>query len=125
MFMFTRKPKNIVRDVMDLTNSTSAQETSHTWMSGNEDRVARFGSTSRETFQDRRQVDRERKIISRYADSRIATSATSARGDLTRASRNERESEVLKEEVPTLPQSASMPTPPPERNFYPDFRPRL
>jgi len=132
--MFNRKPKSIVSQVINLTTGMDAQEASHTWMDQDETRQARFGSTSRETFAQRRQADRERKTISRYNDSRIATSATSARGDIYRAANSERENirkrfdtqgskkPIILNPTPPQPEGFSGNT---ESSFRPDFRPKL
>ena len=130
--MFTRKPKNIVSKVIDLTNPTSAQQASHTWMREDTTRSARFGSTSRETFSQRRQIDKERSVVSRYADSKIASSAITGRGDISRAARSERNERVLQNGVEGTTTQISNPIPPamqntptPDNAFYPDFRPKL
>ncbi len=132
--MYTRKPKNIVSKVIDLTTGLQAKEASHTWMSEDKTRTARFGSTTRETFTQRRQIDRDRSTVSRYADSSIAHSSTAARGDLTRAARSERQkinqrfssseegereiSNPLPPQLPSTPSSTNTP-------FYPEFRSKL
>ncbi len=109
--MFSRKPKSIVNQVIKLTTNLDAKQASHTWMDQDSGRQARFGSTSRETFAQRRQIDRERKTIARYNDSRIATSATRARGDLARAANRDRENIGFSDNI--------------ETSFRPDFRPKL
>ena len=133
--MYTRKPKNIVSKVIDLTTGLQAKEASHTWMSEDKTRSARFGSSSRETFSQRRQIDRTRGTVGRYADSSIATASTAARGDLTRAAQSEREkinqrfanpedtADTISNPIP--PQA--MPSTPPVTNtpFYPEFRSKL
>ncbi len=134
MLMYTRKPKNIVSKVIDLTSGLQAQEAAHTWMSEDKTRTARFGSSSRETFIQRRQIDRDRSTVSRYADSSIAHSSTAARGDLTRAARSERQkinqrfspnegsSGEISNPLPPQQPSASSSTNTP---FYPEFRSKL
>lgn len=134
MIMFSRKPKNIISKVIGLTTNTNTKEASHTWMSEDKTRQARFGSTSRETFEQRRQIDRERKTVSRYSDSRIGTSAARARGDITKAANREREKIRNRLDGDRAnPESISNPLPPqppasptaPDRSFYPEFRPKL
>ncbi|MDO8335768.1 MAG: hypothetical protein Q7T74_03240 [Candidatus Saccharibacteria bacterium] len=132
--MFSRKPKNIVSQVIKLTTDLDAKQASHTWMDKDETRQARFGSTSRETFRERRQIDRERKTIARYSDSRIGTSATRARGDLARAANREREKinnrfetqnkdkPIIVNPIPPQPEGFSGNV---ETSFQPDFRPKL
>lgn len=132
--MFSRKPKNIISKVIGLTTNTNAKEASHTWMGEDKTRQARFGSTSRETFEQRRQIDRERKVVSRYSDSRIGTSATRARGDITKAANRERKkirdrfddnqsnSKYISNPLPPQPPAAPAE---PDRSFYPEFRPKL
>ncbi len=132
--MFTRKPRDIVSKVIKLTTDTSTKNASHTWMAKDTSREGTFGSTSRETFDQRRQIDRERKTVARYNDSRIANSATHARGDLTRAANHEREVirkrfDRTKDQDPTVtnptpPQAADFSTPK-DSSFYPEFRPKL
>jgi hypothetical protein len=132
--MFIRKPRNIVSKVIDLTTKTSTTDASHTWMAEDPKRRATFGSTSRETFEQRRQIDRERKTVARYGDSRIAHSATQARGDLTRAAKRDRELvksrfDKTKDKDPTVanpvpPQVADFSSPK-DSSFYPEFRPKL
>ncbi len=132
--MFVRKPNNIVSKVIDLTTDTNTKKASHTWMAEDSTRQATFGSTSRETFEQRRQIDRERKTVARYGDSRLAHSATQARGDLTKAANREREVirkrfDKTKDKDPTIsnplpPQVADFSTPK-DSSFYPEFRPKL
>ncbi|OGL33421.1 hypothetical protein A3F64_02880 [Candidatus Saccharibacteria bacterium RIFCSPHIGHO2_12_FULL_42_8] len=132
--MYTRKPKNIVSKVIDLTTGLQAKEASHTWMGEDKTRTARFGSTSRETFAQRRQTDRSRMTVGRYSDSSIANGSTAARGDLSRAARSQREKinqrftspdETTKDiSNPLPPQEPSSPAPT-NTPFYPEFRPKL
>lgn len=128
--MFSRKPKNIVSKVIDLTTGMDAKEASHTWMSADKTRQVKFGSTSRETFEERRQIDRDRKSVARYNDSHIASVATIVRGDITRAASLER-SKIRKRFSADKPDSTQVsqpiaPTPPQDGpSFYPDFRPKL
>lgn len=132
--MYTRKPKNIVSKVIDLTTGLQAKEASHTWMGEDKTRAARFGSTSRETFAQRRQADRDRATIGRYSDSSIANSSTAVRGDLSRAARSQREKINQRFDRPEEPtQDISNPLPPQTPSspapsntpFYPEFRPKL
>lgn len=132
--MFSRKPKSIVSQVINLTTGMDAKQASHTWMDKDETRQARFGSTSRETFEQRRQADRERKTIARFSDSRIGTSATQARGDISRAANRERQGIRKRFDKPESGMSTiSNPIPPQpesfsggiESSFYPDLRPKL
>lgn len=132
--MFSRKPKSIISKVIGLTTNTNAKEASHTWMGDDKTRQARFGSASRETFEQRRQIDRERKTVSRYSDSRIGTSSTRARGDIAKAANREREkirdrfdgdqanSSNISNPLPPQPSAAP---PVSDRSFYPEFRPKL
>lgn len=132
--MFIRKPKGIVSKVIDLTTNTNTANSSHTWMAEDNSRQATFGSTSRETFEQRRQIDRERKTVARYGDSRIAHSATQARGDISRAANRSRETikkrfdqtqdqgSVITNPTPPQPDGLSGPG---QSAFYPEFRPKL
>lgn len=132
--MFIRKPRDIVSKVIDLTTDTNTKNASHTWMAKDDSREATFGSTSRETFAQRRQIDRERKTVSRYNDSRIANSASQARGDISRAANHEREV-IRKRFDRTVDNNPTIvnPTPPQppglsgtnQSSFYPEFRPKL
>lgn len=134
--MYSRKPKNIVSKVIDLTTGLQSREASHTWMAGDTTRSARFGSTSRETFSERRQVDRTRSTVGRYNDSSIAHSATAARGDLTKAARLQRDKvnqrfasndgDTVDNAISNpIPPQASAPAPSMDSTFYPDFRSKL
>ena len=132
--MFSRKPKNIVSKVINLTSGMDAKQASHTWMDKDETRQARFGSTSRETFAQRRQADRERKTISRLSDSRMGTSDTRTRVDRSRSLNQERENirkrfdkpedgtSTISNPMPPQPESFSGGI---ESTFYPDLRPKL
>ncbi len=132
--MYTRKPKNIVSKVIDLTTGLNAKEASHTWMGEDKTRSARFGSTSRETFMQRRQIDRKRSTVGRYSDSSIAHSSTAARGDLSRAAQTERRkiNERFDSSTENI-QNISNPIPPQAANppassntpYYPEIRPKL
>lgn len=132
--MFTRKPKNIVSKVIDLTTGLKSDQAAHTWMSEDNTRTARFGSTSRVTFQQRQQAEKSRHTIGRYEDSRVASVASQARGDISRAARTERDkirqrfdteqSEATSISNPAPPQLVDPPSPA-KLPFYPDFHPKL
>lgn len=131
--MFTRKPKNIVSKVIDLTTGLKADQAAHTWMSEDNTRTARFGSTSEVTFQQRQQAQRNRHTVGRYADSRVASVAVAARGDISRAARTERDKirqrfDTEQSETATisnpLPPQPIDPVSPEKSSFYPDFRPK-
>lgn len=131
--MFSPKPKNIVSKVIDLTTGLKTDQAAHTWMSEDKTRAARFGSTSRVTFQERQQADRDRHSVGRYADSRVASVATMARGDISRAAKTERDKIRQRFDTeqnnaapisnPIPPQSID-PSSPEKSSFYPDFRPK-
>lgn len=134
--MYTRKPKSIVSKVIDLTTGLQSREAAHTWMAGDTTRSARFGSTSRETFSERRQIDRTRSTVGRYNDSSIAHNATAARGDLTKAARLQREkinqrfgddtTDVGDNTISNpIPPQASPQIQDTNSTFYPDFRSKL
>lgn len=132
--MFSRKPRNIVRHVIDLTSDISAKSASHTWMSEDQTRSARFGSSSRTTFSDRRQADAGRQTIGRYTDSKIASVSEAARGDISRAAKRETDKRNQRfEKTPErfadisnpLPPQISPPAPTNSQSFYPDFRSKL
>lgn len=133
--MFTRKPKNIVSKVIDLTTGLKSDQASHTWMSEDKTRTARFGSTSEVTFQERQQANRSRHTIGRYADSRVASVATRARGDISRAARTERDkikqrfdteqNDTAPISNPVPPQSIDPVSPVESSSFYPNFHPKL
>ena len=120
--MFTRKPKSIVRHVIDLTTNLDAKQASHTWMDKDDTRSARFGSTSRETFAMRQQADRNRKLVARYSDSKIVHSIRSQRGNVRRIERKVTDTPST---TPSSTQPLSVPNDTQASRFYPDFRPKL
>jgi hypothetical protein len=88
--MYTPPPKDLTKFVINM----SSQQASHTWMAGDSSRSARFGSSSNQNFDERRHIDQNRTQIAAYANSSIAHTATSMRGeiaDMTRKRLEERQ----------------------------------
>lgn len=124
----------------------SAQNASHTWMAGDSSRQARFGSTSKQGFDARRHIDRQRSQVGAYANSEIVHQSTSIRGEIVNNTRKRLEAREKrfgvnqddeKRSKPILDrtnkdnrlanitqnnrQQSKVGVPPQTRQFYPDF----
>jgi hypothetical protein len=124
----------------------SSKSASHTWMAGDSSRQARFGSTSGQVFETRRQIDRQRSQIGAYANSELAHQSTSIRGEIVNSTRKRLEAREKrfgvnqddeKRSKPILDrnnkdnllgnsaqnnrQQSRVNAPPQTRQFYPDF----
>ena len=76
--MYTPPPKDLTKFVI----SMSSQQAAHTWMAEDTSRNARFGSSSDQNFAERRHIDQNRTQVAAYANSSIAHTATSIRGEI-------------------------------------------
>lgn len=81
--MYTRPPKDLTKFVVDM----SSKDASHTWMSEDSSRQARFGSTSGQSFDSRRQIDRQRSQVGAYANSELFSQPLSMRGEIVNNTR--------------------------------------
>lgn len=140
--MYTRPPKDLTKFVVDM----SSKAASHTWMAGDSSRQARFGSTSEQGFDARRQIDRQRSQVGAYANSEIVHQSTSMRGEIVNSTRKRLEAREKRFGVNQDDEKRSKPildrtnkdnrlanitqnnrqqpkvnAPPQTRQFYPDF----
>lgn len=119
---------SVIKRVIELTSGLNAREASHTWMDGSKNRSAQFGSTSNTTFQSRREVDKDRRHISRYADSKIVSESRTSPRPLKAKPREKTPQTDSRKPIPgrnvDLAKTPTVDTTN-SRPFYPDFRPKL
>ncbi len=85
--MYTRKPKDMTKFLVGIT----AAQALHTWQYADDGRLKQVGSTGPSLSVDaRRQREVNRRTIGAYRNSKVATIATSARGDISRFTAKER-----------------------------------
>lgn len=143
--MYTRPPKDLTKFVVDM----SSKDASHTWMSEDGSRQARFGSASTQGFDARRQIDQQRSQVGAYANSEIVHQSSSMRSEIVNNTRkrledrerrfgqsqdNEKRSKPILDRsnkdnrlgggMQSNRQQPKVNALPQTRQFYPDFGPR-
>lgn len=110
--MYTRKPKNITKYLVGIT----AAQAFHTWQYADDQRSKQMGSSAQPlSVQQRKRRELNRKTIRAYRDSKVASIATHAKGDVSKFTANERAKltkRLEKKETLQSRESLQKPTPP-------------
>lgn len=107
--MYTRKPKNITKFLLGGTNSS---QTLHTWEYADKTRLGRIGSSAILSATARKKRELNRKVISGYHDSKIASISTTMRGDVAKFTQNERAKREERFNPEAKPSSSTRHNPP-------------
>lgn len=83
--MYTRKPKDMTKFLVGI----NAAQALHTWQYADSIRLAQMGSTASLSMRARKKREANRKVIGQYRDSKIATIATTMRGDVHKFTQQE------------------------------------
>lgn len=85
--MYTRKPKNITKFLTDIQVAHAL----HTWQYADDARLKQIGSTASPlSVEKRKQREKNRRVISAYRDSKIASVASRSRRDVKEFTLRER-----------------------------------
>ncbi len=85
--MYSRKPKDITKFLLGGTNSA---QTFHTWEYADKTRLGRIGSSAILSDAARKRRELNRKVVSGYRDSKVATVAATMRGEVAKFTQKER-----------------------------------
>lgn len=83
--MYTRKPKDMTKFLVGITSAQAL----HTWQYADKKRLAQMGSSAPLPMSARKKRDANRKTIGQYRNSKIATVATSMRGEVAKFTQSE------------------------------------
>lgn len=132
--MFTPKPKNLTKFVIDM----SAQQSAHTWMANDPTRQARFATGMKgKNLLERRLQDANRQYIREFHASHVSQVASTMRGDIVQKTRqqfqkqqdrfavtDQSETQTPKHSLLNSDRHIQEPASKP-RDFYPQPRPKI